>query len=277
MAAAANAFNRPPPLHPPFVPGRLYRIYSSLEPSYLAIYNGPSGIHQYHEFTAFDDYSTIDIRVGQPRYGVIGTYVASLEPAEDAVRGQLEALFVEGQAVNEELSAAQEEEADAENRVEDDEVGAPEALAAARVRIHAAEAAAAAIIRRYRAIMAAGRNAGVAARRNAAAAAATQAALAAEQNNDAVRAAAAERAATASLVAPASTRMCSLPGCTAPAPYTCGRCLSAYYCGPEHQRADWNRHKRECRVLSAKVGGRRKSRRSKRSKRSHRKTKRRHH
>jgi hypothetical protein len=70
---------------------------------------------------------------------------------------------------------------------------------------------------------------------------------------------------------------CSLPGCTTPAPYMCARCRSAYYCSQEHQKADWNRHKRECRALSTKAGGRRKSRRSKRSKRSHRKTKRRHH
>ena len=68
---------------------------------------------------------------------------------------------------------------------------------------------------------------------------------------------------------------CSHLDCLKLAPYTCGRCLSAYYCGPEHQRADWNRHKRECRALSAKAGGRRKSQRSKQSKRSHRKTKRR--
>ena len=73
-----------------------------------------------------------------------------------------------------------------------------------------------------------------------------------------------------------SKHLCSLPGCTNPALFMCGKCLSAYYCGQEHQKADWNRHKTKCRILSAKAGGRRKSRRSKRSKRSHRKTKRRY-
>jgi hypothetical protein len=69
--------------------------------------------------------------------------------------------------------------------------------------------------------------------------------------------------------------MCSLPGCTESAPYMCSKCSSAYYCSAEHQKADWKRHKPVCRALSAKAGGRRKSRRSKQSKRSHRKTKRR--
>jgi hypothetical protein len=84
---------------------------------------------------------------------------------------------------------------------------------------------------------------------------------------------AAEKAAAAEA---ARVHPCSLPGCTNPAHSMCGKCLSAYYCSQEHQKADWNRHKRECRILSAKAGGRRKSRRSKRSKRSHRKTKRRY-
>ena len=71
----------------------------------------------------------------------------------------------------------------------------------------------------------------------------------------------------------ARVRLCSLPGCTAPAHSMCGRCRSAFYCGQEHQKDDWKRHKPECHALSAKAGGRRKSRRSKRS---HRKTKRRY-
>jgi hypothetical protein len=69
---------------------------------------------------------------------------------------------------------------------------------------------------------------------------------------------------------------CSLPSCKKRALYECTKCFSAFYCGPEHQRADWKRHKPVCRALSAKVGGRRKSRLSKQSKRSHRKTKRRY-
>jgi shikimate dehydrogenase len=40
------------------------------------------------------------------------------------------------------------------------------------------------------------------------------------------------------------------PGCTAVEPHpkafkVCARCRGCAYCGPEHQRADWKRHKRE--------------------------------
>ena len=70
----------------------------------------------------------------------------------------------------------------------------------------------------------------------------------------------------------AHVRLCSHPECTNPAPYMCARCRSAYYCGPEHQKDDWNRHKPECVTLGAKAGGQRKSRRSKHSKHSKRST-----
>ena len=72
--------------------------------------------------------------------------------------------------------------------------------------------------------------------------------------------------------ASASSHLCSLPGCTSPAPYMCSKCRSAYYCSEDHQMTDWKRHKPECRALSAKAGGRHKSRRSKRSKHSKRST-----
>ena len=39
---------------------------------------------------------------------------------------------------------------------------------------------------------------------------------------------------------------CSLPGCSAPAPLTCGGCQKASYCSKEHQRKDWARHRRQC-------------------------------
>jgi len=187
MANAANARGRPAALYPPFVPGRLYRIYNTNNPASRGIlveYKGPAsplnddvdlenndnGVENFHDFTGVVtdvDYA-IYVNPLDPTYGTRGRYV--------------------GRAV--------------------------------------------------------------AAERNATA------------------------RSTSSLVAPASSHLCSLPGCTNPAPYMCGKCSSAFYCSPEHQKADWKRHKPECRALSAKAGGRRKSRRSKRSTR---KTKRRHH
>jgi len=31
---------------------------------------------------------------------------------------------------------------------------------------------------------------------------------------------------------------------------TCGRCKAVFYCGKEHQQADWDRHKKECKFLA---------------------------
>ena len=111
--------------------------------------------------------------------------------------------------------------------------------------------------------------------RNAAASAATQAALEAERKENAARnmkaAAAVEK--TAAIIA-ANGKVCPFRDCGKPAPFMCGRCLSIYYCGRQHQKADWQRHKFECVLLNAnaKAGGRRRTyRRSKRSNRkSHR-------
>ena len=34
--------------------------------------------------------------------------------------------------------------------------------------------------------------------------------------------------------------------CNKKADFKCGNCQEAYYCSPEHQRADWPSHKRRC-------------------------------
>ena len=273
--AAAPPPGFPAALHPPFVPRRLYRIYDVSFPGrdYLAIYEEPRS-HQSYYFKSFNDFMIRSIRVGQPGYGMIGKFVGPLRPDEEMVRGELEALYAEGEAIDDELEAAREEEGDAHNRVADEEAGAAEALLEAQARIRVAQASAGTILRRLADITAAGRNAVVAARRNAAAAAATQAALAAEQNNNAARAAVAERNATARSAASApSARIhpCSFPGCTNTAPYMCAKCSSSFYCSKEHQQADWKRHKPVCYALSAKAGGRRRK-----SRRSTRKSKRRY-
>jgi len=39
--------------------------------------------------------------------------------------------------------------------------------------------------------------------------------------------------------------------CKKPSVHVCSKCLSVYYCGEEHQRKDWPRHKRECSLRAA--------------------------
>ncbi|ORZ39623.1 hypothetical protein BCR44DRAFT_52903 [Catenaria anguillulae PL171] len=45
---------------------------------------------------------------------------------------------------------------------------------------------------------------------------------------------------------------CEYPDCTAPARTlrTCTGCEMVRYCSPEHQKADWNAHKRDCKTFS---------------------------
>jgi len=46
-------------------------------------------------------------------------------------------------------------------------------------------------------------------------------------------------------------RRCEAAGCAVTAPISkCGRCALVFYCGREHQAADWARHKVECRALA---------------------------
>jgi hypothetical protein len=48
---------------------------------------------------------------------------------------------------------------------------------------------------------------------------------------------------------------CTVPTCAIPAQFACSKCTSAFYCSPECQRADWPRHKTECKTLAAAAGG----------------------
>lgn len=43
-----------------------------------------------------------------------------------------------------------------------------------------------------------------------------------------------------------SFRDCAMAECEVSSNYYCGRCYCVRYCGPLHQRLDWNRHKSEC-------------------------------
>lgn len=43
-----------------------------------------------------------------------------------------------------------------------------------------------------------------------------------------------------------SFRDCAMAECDISSQYYCGRCYCVRYCGPLHQRLDWNRHKSEC-------------------------------
>mmetsp|Transcript_19739 Transcript_19739/g.44008 ORF Transcript_19739/g.44008 Transcript_19739/m.44008 type:complete len:118 (-) Transcript_19739:70-423(-) len=65
---------------------------------------------------------------------------------------------------------------------------------------------------------------------------------------------------TASISGEGAARNCHFPGCMISSEHLsraggchstksmkmCSACKSVAYCGPEHQRADWKRHKREC-------------------------------
>ena len=45
---------------------------------------------------------------------------------------------------------------------------------------------------------------------------------------------------------------CEHAGCTATTDLSrCARCTMVLYCGAEHQKADWPRHKKECKHLTA--------------------------
>ena len=50
--------------------------------------------------------------------------------------------------------------------------------------------------------------------------------------------------------------VCGLRGCSAPPAglSLCGACRSAMYCGREHQRAHWARHKPACRAAAGARG-----------------------
>jgi len=109
----------PAALHPPFIQGRLYRIYNANHPGVgiRVIYSGfdddpdendppPGSPIQDHLFSKFNDMRSVRIRTGQPGYGVNGKFVGPPHPDEVAMRAELEANYIEREAIQIELIRA---------------------------------------------------------------------------------------------------------------------------------------------------------------------------